>query len=62
MDIKEMNLEEKESSAVWDSGMGSCPDAPYGAAGQGQVEQRGGGTPVIEGEHLSSREKNTREP
>jgi hypothetical protein len=37
--------------------MGSCSEAPCGAAGQGPVEQRAGGTPLIEGEHLSSSEK-----
>ena len=50
----ELNLEEKESSTVWDSGMGSYSEAPRGAAGQSPVEQREGGTPMIEGEHLSS--------
>jgi hypothetical protein len=50
----ELNLEEKESSAVWDYGMGSCSKAPCGAVGQGPVERREGGTPLIEGEHLSS--------
>jgi hypothetical protein len=50
-----LNLEEKDSSAVWDSDMGSCSEAPCGAAGKGPVEQRVGGTPLIEGEHLSSR-------
>ena len=34
--------------------MGSCSEALHGAAGQGTVEQREGGTPLIEGEHLSS--------
>ena len=54
MVITELNLEEKKSSAVWDSGMGSCSEAQCGAAGQGLVEQREGGTPLIEEEHLYS--------
>ena len=54
MDNTELNLEEMENAAVWDSGKGSCSEAPCGAAGQGPVEQIVGGTPPIEGEHLSS--------
>ena len=54
MENTELNLEEKESSAVWDSGMGSCSQAPHGAVGQGPVQQREGGTLLIEEEHLSS--------
>jgi hypothetical protein len=38
----ELNLEEKESSAVWDSGMGFWSEAPGGAAGEVPVEQREG--------------------
>jgi len=38
MDNTETNLEEKESSAVWDSSKGSCSEASYGAAEQKPVE------------------------
>jgi hypothetical protein len=34
MDNTVSNLEQKESSAVWDSEKGSCSEAPGGAAGQ----------------------------
>jgi hypothetical protein len=57
MDITVKNLEEKESSAIWDSGKGSCSEAPCGVAGQGPDEQGAGGAPLIGGEHLSSSEK-----
>jgi hypothetical protein len=49
MDVTVKNLEEKESSAIWDSGMGSCSEALCGAAEQGPDEQRAGGAPLIGG-------------
>jgi hypothetical protein len=45
----------KESSAIWDSNMGSCSEAPCGAAEQNPDEQRPGETPLTGEEHLSIR-------
>jgi len=52
MDNTETNLE-KESSAVWDSNKGLCPEAPCGAAEWNPVKQRVGETPLTGEEHLS---------
>ena len=52
-----MTLEQKESSAVWSSGKGSCTEALSGAAGQVPVERKAGKTPLIVGEHLLSSEQ-----
>jgi hypothetical protein len=47
------NTKQKESSAVWASEKDSCTEAPEGATGQVSVMSLTGGTPLIEGEHLS---------
>ena len=54
MENTDLNLEEKDSSAVWESKKGSCPEAPCGAAGQNPVEHRTGETPLTGEEHLFS--------
>jgi hypothetical protein len=53
MDNTEINLENKEISAVWDSNEGSCSEAPCEAAEPNPVEQRAGGTHLTGEEHLS---------
>jgi uncharacterized low-complexity protein len=55
METTHLTLEQKESSAVWDSDKGSCSEAVCGAAGQNPVEQRAGETPLNGEENLSSR-------
>jgi len=47
METTDLILEQKESSAVWDSDKGSCSEAPCGAAGEDPVQQRAGETPLI---------------
>jgi hypothetical protein len=41
MENTEINLEKKESSAVWDSNKGTSSEAPCGATEQDPVEQDG---------------------
>jgi hypothetical protein len=48
-----ISFEEKESSAVWESGKGSFPEAECGAAGQNPVEHRACETPLIGEVNLS---------
>jgi hypothetical protein len=57
MENTDENLEKMESSAVWASDVGSCPEAPEGATGQDPVESGTGGTPLIEEEHLPDSHK-----
>jgi hypothetical protein len=54
MEDTDLTLEQKESSAIWDSDKGSCSECPCGAAGQNPVQQRADGTPLVGEEHLSS--------
>jgi hypothetical protein len=53
MENTHVNLEHKESSAVWDSDKGSCSETLHGAAKQNPVEQRAGETPLTGEEYLS---------
>jgi hypothetical protein len=46
-------FEEKESSAVWDTEKGSCPEAQCRVAGQNAVDQRAGETALNEEVRLS---------
>jgi hypothetical protein len=45
MENTEINLEKKESSAVWDSNKGTISEASCGAAEQDPVEQEGPNKP-----------------
>jgi hypothetical protein len=55
MDNTEINLEKKESSAVWASNRDTCSEALCGAAELNPVEQGAGETPLTGEEHLSIR-------
>ena len=54
METADLTLEQKESSAFWDSNKGSRSEAACGPAGQYPFQQRAGETPLIGEEGLSS--------
>jgi hypothetical protein len=53
MDNTGINLEKKESSAIWDSNNSNGSEAPCGAAKQNPAEQGVGRTPLTQEKRLS---------